>query len=559
MKANLFIQRILTLVLGLVICISTVKAQNQFTDAQWQDDLRVLQQTVHEDYPFLFKKTTAEEFDAAVEKLYEDIPGMQDHEVLVGISRLIASFKYGHTRVGFSDSPVPLHFFPLSMYHFNDGIYVEGVHKDYEEALGAKVLAIEGSPIKEVLEAVYPVVPVENEQFFKAYGVLYAMSPEILHAQGITNELKMTIQLTLEKGGKSYDVKVKAQEGLDMPLQYGHMKANEDWLQARNSDKTPLYLKRLDTIYYYEYLPEEKTVYVRQSQIQDDPSEDIPTFYAKVFDFIENSDVEKLVIDVRLNGGGNNYKNKPVITGIIETEKINEPGKLFVIIGRRTFSACQNLVNELSNYTEAIFVGEPTAENINFYGDNRLVELPNTKLKTYLSFAWWQDKPQWEGGPWTAPHLAIDMSFDQYVNNEDPVLQAALDFEDNDFVINPMKHFTDLFMAGNKEQLEADAQRMVADPKYKFFDFEGEFNKAGYNLLNSGQVEEALYVFSMNAKMFPDSPNAWDSLAEAYWKAGELDKADALYNKVIEMDPKGRIGENARNMLKKMKEEHVHE
>ena len=44
---------------------------------------------------------------------------------------------------------------------------------------------------------------------------------------------------------------------------------------------------------------------------------------------------------------------------------------MFVIIGRRTFSACQNLVNELDNYTNAIFIGEPTAENINFYGDTR--------------------------------------------------------------------------------------------------------------------------------------------------------------------------------------------
>lgn len=554
MKTNHLFRKSLIFLTFLSLSFTALLAQNKFTASQWQQDLRFLQKTVHEDYSFLFKKTTAADFDAEVEQLYVSIPGMEDHEILTGIAKLIASFKYGHTRLGLSDSPITLHFLNVAMYHFNDGIYIQGVHNAYEKALGAKVVAMEGTPIKEVLEAVYPVVPAENDQFFKAYGVLYALSPEILHAQGITEELQQSVRMTFEKDGETFDLNIASREGLDIPMAYGFIQQKDDWLQVRNQDTTPLYLKGLDKIYYYEYLAEEKTVYVRQSQIQDDPSEDIPTFYAKVFDFVENNDVEKLVLDVRLNGGGNNYKNKPVVTGIIRTEKINQPGKFFVIIGRRTFSACQNLVNELSNYTNAIFVGEPTSENINFYGDNQQVQLPNTKLNTYLSFAWWQDKPQWEGGPWTAPHLAVDMSFDQYVNNEDPVLQAALDFDDGNFVLNPMQHFTDLFMAGNVEQLEVDAVRMIQDPKYRFFDFEEEFNKAGYRLLEGNRIPDAIYVFTMNSKMFPESANAWDSLAEGYWKAGDLIKAEEYYNKAIQLDPNGRIGNNARSMLKKMKE-----
>jgi len=74
---------------------------------------------------------------------------------------------------------------------------------------------------------------------------------------------------------------------------------------------------------------------------------------------VEKNDVEKLVLDVRMNGGGNNQLIKPIITGIIQLKKINKKGKFFCIIGRRTFSACQNLVNELERYTEVIFVGEP--------------------------------------------------------------------------------------------------------------------------------------------------------------------------------------------------------
>ncbi|HET6768375.1 MAG TPA: tetratricopeptide repeat protein, partial [Chitinophagaceae bacterium] len=337
------------------------------------------------------------------------------------------------------------------------------------------------------------------------------------------------------------------------PRQYGFVKPGDEWMSVRNQVTTPNYLKHLDKIYYYEYLPESKTVYVRHSQIQDDKDEAIPAFYKKVFEFIDKNDVEKLVLDVRLNGGGNNYKNKPIVTGIIESKKINKPGKFFVIIGRRTFSACQNLVNELSNYTNAVFVGEPTSENINFYGDNRRIELPKTRLPVFLSFAWWQDKPQWENAPWLAPQLAVEMSFDDYKTNKDPALDACLNFSDQDLVLDPIGHLKELFMAGKLDQVEAEAKRMTGDPKYQYVNFEQKFNQAGYDLMNSKQMESALFVFQLNTKLYPKSANTWDSLAEACWKSGKTDKAVEYYNKAIELDPHGATGDNSRNALKQIK------
>ncbi len=526
-------------------------AQSKITAKQWQEDLKFLQHTIHSDYSFLFKKTTAKEFDKAVDELYNSIPNLQEHEIIVGFARIISSFKYGHTVLGFRDMSETFHQLPVNLYHFNDGVYVQGVHKDYEQALGAKVIAVADMPIEEVLKAIYPVVPSENDQFFKAYGFRYLISPEVLHAQKVIKELSDTVEFTLEKDGKIFNTKFRTlTDGRKLPLVYGFVQQDDDWLDARSQDETPLYLKNLDKIYYYEYLPSKKTVYVRQSQIQDDPNEKIPEFYTRVFDFIEKNDVERLVLDVRLNGGGNNYKNKAIITRIIESKKINTTGNLYVIIGRRTFSACQNLVNELDNYTNAIFLGEPTGENINFYGDNRRVDLPNSKIPMYLSFAWWQDKPQWENGPWTAPHIAIDMSFEDYKTNKDPVLDASLSFSDTEYILDPMQYMTNLYFAGEMEKLEKETFRMVNDPMYRFFDFESELNRAGYNMIGRGQHQEAIAVFTFVTKLFPNSANAWDSLAEGYLKAGQHEKAVEYYNKALSMDPKGATGRNARKMLK---------
>ncbi len=540
----------------LLLCISslTLTAQHNqipITSQQWQQDLRFLQETVHEKYPFLFKKVSAKDFDAKAEELYRAIPTMQDHEVMVGLLRMVSLFGYGHTDMGFRGGAVPYHKLPINLYQFSDGMYIEGGHQEYSNAIGAKVIAIEGMPVDDALKAIRPTVPAENDSYFIAFGINNLLIPEVLHAQGITNKLKESVSFTLEKAGKQWKQSIKAVPAKEVPrTQYSRVKQKGEWLSARSQAESPLYLKNLDKIYYYEYLPNQKTVYVRHSQIQNDKTEDIKTFYERVLNFIEKNDVEKFVLDVRLNGGGNNYLNKPIITGIIQNKKINQKGKFFTIIGRRTFSACQNLINELDNYTNVIFIGEPSAENVNFYGDNRKVTLPNSKFPVYLSYAWWQDKPQWENQDATVPHIAVNMSFEEYRSNQDPVLEAALNYTDTGFILDPMEHLTQLFIAEKYGQVRADAAKIAKDPAYRYYDFEKEFSKTGTRLLNNGQVEAAVFVLSLVAELYPTSTSAWYSAANAYEQAKQSAKAIDAYKKIIELDSKAPLATAASNRIK---------
>jgi tetratricopeptide (TPR) repeat protein len=553
-RSLLYADRPLCNVLAYVFLVLGPWLQAQvITPQQWQEDLDFLQETVHKDYPFLFKKISAADFDTEAAKLRADIPDLADHEVLAGLARLVASFGYGHTVLGYWEGKVPFHELPIVLYQYDDGIFLQGVHRRYASLAGARLLEVHGVPVDRVLELMRPVVPAENEMFVKAYGIHYLTYPEFLHAQGILKENTTTLTLTLEKDGKKFQETLEAVPAERFPRRYGMVIPGEDWVESRDTTATPLYLKNLDRISHYEYLPAEKALYVRQSQIMDDPQADIPTFFGEVFDFVEEHEVEKLILDLRLNGGGNNYKNKPIVTGVIRTDKINRLGKFMVIIGRRTFSACQNLVNELSSYTNAVFVGEPTSENINFYGDNRPVTLPNSGLNAYLSYAWWQDKPQWENGPWLAPHLATGMTFEQYRTNQDPALEAALAFSDSTFILNPMDHLTELFTSGRVDQVKPTAAKMISDPNYAFFNFKQAFDKTGYNLLKDNRLEEAFFVFSMNAGFFPDQAGVWNAMGDVFGKQGASEEARQAYEKALALDPGGPEGEEAREKLARLK------
>lgn len=82
---------------------------------------------------------------------------------------------------------------------------------------------------------------------------------------------------------------------------------------------------------------------------------------------------------------------------------------------------------------------------------------------------------------------------------------------------------------------------------------ESEINAMGYYYLQNNKPQTALMIFESNTQLFPDSANAWDSLAESHLGLENKEKAIEYYEKAIKMDPKGGVGENARGMLKRIK------
>ncbi len=60
---------------------------------------------------------------------------------------------------------------------------------------------------------------------------------------------------------------------------------------------------------------------------------------------------------------------------------------------------------------------------------------------------------------------------------------------------------------------------------------EDTINLAGYNLLGTGKLDDAMKMFELNVDAHPDSANAYDSLADAYVAAGDKAKAAELARK----------------------------
>ncbi|MEJ2543835.1 MAG: serine hydrolase [Calditrichaceae bacterium] len=77
-------------------------------------------------------------------------------------------------------------------------------------------------------------------------------------------------------------------------------------------------------------------------------------------------------------------------------------------------------------------------------------------------------------------------------------------------------------------------------------------NQVGYDLLHEKLFKEAIQIFRLNVQRYPKLANPYDSLAEAYMKAGENKLAVENYSKSIELDS---TNQNAIQIIAKLMEQ----
>lgn len=81
---------------------------------------------------------------------------------------------------------------------------------------------------------------------------------------------------------------------------------------------------------------------------------------------------------------------------------------------------------------------------------------------------------------------------------------------------------------------------------------EGELNSCGYVLMAQGALQESIAVLRINVILYPESPNCWDSLGEAYAKANQKEKAIEMYEYALKLDPQSA---NAKEQLQRLRKQ----
>lgn len=506
----------------------------------WREDLAHFAHYLVTTHGDVFNTLGQPEFEGLVADLTRRIPRLARHEIIVEMQRIAAAIGDGHTVVPlFFDSDVAFHRLPLQLGWYEEGMFVEAARPDAGIEPGARLVAIGGVEIAEAIGRITPLISRDNDIWIRTMSPLFLASPEVLHAVGLSDQPTSAV-LTVERNGRIRDVRIGAEEeafSLSHGLGAGAVPAG--WNDARESSATgtpALWRRHPGRAYWYEYLPAERVLYIQYNMVNDAPEgPGVHEFFADALRVLDEHPVDRVALDIRRNTGGEGGLNADVVKMLVRRTELDRPGALLVIIGRRTFSAAQLLAHELDRWTGATFVGEPTGSSPQFWGDHRFTELEHSGIDVSASPTWWQPGGPYDQREFLPPLLAFEPRFEDYVADRDPVMDAILDWENQELGLG--NDVTHALANGDTAAAAAIVRDWDANPVHRYRPATTELNRLGYRLLADDRAATALSVFRLNVDLHPRYANGWDSLGEALFRVDRHEEALAAYRRAYELDP----------------------
>jgi hypothetical protein len=381
----------------------------QLTTSQWRQDLEYFARELPKRHANAFYHLSREQFNNEVADLERRLGQLDGDAVYVGLDRIANRIGDGHTFVQFPPDMANL---PLDIARFADEYRVTHVIAGLEKALGRRLVRVQDVPIARVREKVLALTPEdETPELREARWTNLCTVGMVLHGLGITPERQRACFTFADDAGKEFALDIHA-----LPPD-----AKPRWITAYR--EPPLFRQKPDESFWYTYLPGARTIYCSFRGYQD-----LPKHGKGLLKLLEEHRPDKLVIDMRLNGGGDYYVGlRNLVHPIRDLPLINKKGHLFVLVGTNTFSAAMSNAAHFRYRTAAILVGQTIGEKPNSYQEVRKMTLPNSHLVMRYSTRYYRFVESGENI--IRPDQEIIPSWADYKAGRDPVLDWVLKYQ----------------------------------------------------------------------------------------------------------------------------------
>jgi hypothetical protein len=385
---------------------------------QWHQDLEFLARELPKYHADAFHFITRERFEAEVAELNGKLGHLNSDEIYVGMDRIANLIGDGHTYIKVPEDNAN---FPIDFQRFGDEYRVAATTSGNEKALGMRVIKIQEMPIARAYELLLSLTPSDETQVLRDSRALGFLTTGIfLHGTGIIPDRDVARYTLADDNGKEFTIDVHA-------VSLGSSKLN--WISAFK--ERPLFRQKPDDNFWYTYLPDSRTVYCSFRGYKD-----LGKQSKGLFDLIKQQHPDKVVIDMRLNGGGDyNEGLKYLVHPIRDLSEINRKGHLFVLVGPNTFSAAMSNSAHFRYQTNAILVGQQIGEKPNSYQEAREMKLPNSHWTVRYSVKFYKFVETGENV--IRPDQEIIPSWDDYRSGRDPVLEWVLNYRARSGTTNP--------------------------------------------------------------------------------------------------------------------------
>ena len=396
------------------------KVANISRDEAWRSDISFLWERAQLIHYNIGRVTPKAELEKRLTDLSKRVPTLKDYEIKAELIRTTTLIGDGHTRVRsaegrFKNSNYTFNRVPVEFTAFADGIYVTASDQQNADLLGAKLEEVSGRPVAAAFDTLKPFVPHDNDMGFQLYVPRLLSSPELLAVQGFGGPTETTYKFK-PAAGDSFTRTLKPNPDFDK---------QKVSVLDRDPQPLPLYMQNRDKPFWMQLLPDGKTMYFGFNEVANG-TQTLEAFVGELFNEIDRTGAQRLVIDLRFNTGGDATLLRPLMRGLVSRPQLLKVGGLFVAIGRMTFSAAMICAVELEQQADAIFIGEPTGSRPNHVGEGTQVNLPYSGLSFGMSSRYHQVSDFTDNRYWIAPSITVNLSFADFLAKRDPVLEQIM-------------------------------------------------------------------------------------------------------------------------------------
>lgn len=340
------------------------------TAAQWTADLDRLVEILTREHGSPFHRISREAFEREVARVRAAIPRLDGVSLALEFRRLGALIGDGHTSVAL---PRGRPRFPVETWWFEDGLRAIALPARHRALLGARLVAVNGVPIRQVTDRLRTYVGQgETEWAYRSSAPYLLNHPDLLAAAGLgaVPGLSFTFQ---SANGRRQEVILTA--------------TADTAGQAILGGGVPLWQRNEERQFWTETLAD-GSVYVNWRGY-----DGLAANGAELLRALEARHPRRLIVDLRDSGGGDYNIGRAFIEQIRSRPWLNRRGVLYVLVGRTTFSAAMTNVVDFKRTTEAILVGEPAGAAPNNWQEVRNFYLPNSGLRVGVSTRYYEFLP----------------------------------------------------------------------------------------------------------------------------------------------------------------------
>jgi hypothetical protein len=388
--------------------------------AGWQSDLAMLVPGMERLHKDLYHGVDKDALDGAVAALSATVPTASNDELLDGVLRVVAMVSAGgcdaHTGAYvWGAGQYPVDSLPLRLWLFGDDVVVVAALAPHADLIGRRITAVNGHPMADVLAALDPLIPRDNEQTVRLLTPRFLLMPQVLRGLGLAGS--GPVSLTLDQGDSTATSTVDVDP---IPMADYNAWAGPYGLHLP-ADPKVLYLSRIDDALWWQPLHGGETLYVQYNRVDRLDSKRFADLGAAMGD----PAVGRVVLDLRLNYGGELHALDPMVA-LFQDPAFDEPGRLFVATGRNTFSAASLLVARLKRDTAAEVLGEAMGGCPTFWSDPAPLDLPWSGIEVGVAddVAVGVDAVDTRHG--ILPDAAAELTLDDWLAGRDPVLDGIV-------------------------------------------------------------------------------------------------------------------------------------